>query len=123
MDSKNNKESTNMSNTSSHKDISEKSTSGPTVLFFWIWNWFATLPKTITNLYTDIKNGDLLARFTLLDAMLQFIVAVATSCHPQEDGMGGDADEHKAENDKSKDFQVFGGAGRTLRSRTVAANS
>ncbi|GBM61532.1 hypothetical protein AVEN_72446-1 [Araneus ventricosus] len=114
-----------MSNSSSRKEMSEKSTSGPTVLFFWIWNWFATLPKTITNLYTDIKNGDLLARFTLLDAMLQFIVAVATSCHPQEEGMGGigDTDEHKAENDKSKDFQVFGGSGRTLRSRTVAANS
>ncbi|GIY98863.1 uncharacterized protein CEXT_437421 [Caerostris extrusa] len=126
MDSKNNKDSTNDSNMtgrSSSNDLSEKSAAGPTMLLLWIWNWFAALPKTITNLYTDIKNGELLARFTLLDAMLQFIVAVATSCHPQEDGMGGDIDEHKTETDKPKDVKVFGGTGRTLRPRTVAANS
>ncbi|GFY74035.1 uncharacterized protein TNIN_339771 [Trichonephila inaurata madagascariensis] len=120
MDSKNNTDSpsnSKMSNRSSNrKDLSQKSSSGPTVLFVWIWNW-------LTNLYADIKNGDLLARFTLLDAMLQFIVAVATSCHPQEDGMGGDTDEHKADSDKSKETKVFGGTGRTLRPRTVAANS
>ncbi|GFT96376.1 uncharacterized protein NPIL_66501 [Nephila pilipes] len=117
MDSKNNKDSSsNMPNkSSSRKDLSEKSTSGPTVLFLWIWNW-------LTNLYADIKSGDLLARFTLLDAMLQFIVAVATSCHPQEDSMG-DVDEHKVDSDKPKETKVFGGTGRTLRSRTVAANS
>ncbi|XP_054716107.1 uncharacterized protein LOC129225657 isoform X2 [Uloborus diversus] len=115
--------------TNSSKNESETTSSGPTVMFLWVWNWFATLPKTVTNLYADLKSGELLARFTLLDAMMQFIVAVATSCHPQgTSDEGYEYEEHTPNGDtsspnKSKDIKVFGGTGRTLRSRTIEASS
>ncbi|XP_035212584.1 uncharacterized protein LOC118186586 isoform X2 [Stegodyphus dumicola] len=115
-------------NGSYNKDSSElksKASSGPSVLFLWLWNWFVTLPKTVSNLYADLKSGELLARFTLLDAMLQFIVAVATSCHPQEEAPGGDIDENKVNTDSpsKSDLKAFKGTGRTLRSRTADTHS
>lgn len=105
--------------------VESKSSGGPTVVFLWMWNWFAALPKTVTNLYADLKSGELLARFTLLDAMCQFIVAVATSCHPQEEPMNDDDLKENVSYSPSKnksDVKVFQGTARTLRSRTVEKN-
>ncbi|XP_015904837.2 uncharacterized protein [Parasteatoda tepidariorum] len=105
----------------------EKSVSGPTVVLLWVWNWFATLPKTVTNMFADFKSGEFLSKFSMLDAMMQFLVAVATSCHPQEDGFDGE--EVKSEKStpikaaNGGDLKIFAGPGRTLRPRTVAAES
>jgi len=101
--------------------VENKSSGGPTVVFLWMWNFFAALPKTMTNLYADFKSGELLSRFTLLDAMCQFIVAVATSCHPQEEPLKDDDDNSYSPKRKS-DIKAFQGTARTLRSRTVDSN-
>jgi len=101
--------------------VESKSSGGPTVVFLWMWNFFAALPKTMTNLYADLKSGELLSRFTLLDAMCQFIVAVATSCHPQEEPIK-DADDSSCSPKRKSDIKAFQGTARTLRSRTVDSN-
>ncbi|KAG8180350.1 hypothetical protein JTE90_016381 [Oedothorax gibbosus] len=101
------------SNQKEYNDDELKSKSGPTAIFLWVWNFFA-------NLITDIKNGELLSRFSFLDAMFQFVIAVATSCHPQDDP---ELDEKPETSSKEKDIKPFAGEGRTLRSRTATANS
>lgn len=110
-----------MSDTGRTESLAETKSSGPSVLFLWVWNWFAALPKTVANLFADLKSGELRSRFTMLDAMCQFIVAVATSCHPQEELMP-DEDIKEYSPKKKSDCNVFQGTARTLRSRTVDGN-
>lgn len=113
------------------KDSVDVRPMGPTMVLLWVWGWVSFVPKTVAGIYSDLKSGKLLSRFTFLDAMMQFLVAVATSCHPQDDGSAyGDVCEDEVPADRKDGVSkcgtkvcdgvdVFGGTGQTLRSRIV----